>query len=275
MIYALLFPFLATVVATFFGALIRYLTKNVKKEILIFLHNFSTGGIISLIFLELIPESYNLFKDSGNNNFISALYLSLICLLSGLLFFLFHELSHFITKHHQRDHDDKKECVDHLHSDELLNKEESSGFISSLIFLLAIFIHNIPEGLSLGLNFISDKTFPIAGSVTSLILFLHNIIIGFSLMNSFLLSAKKVQVSFLMSILSALPAYFLALIGYFFRSINISPLFNAIILSFSSGSLIYVFIIELLPQMFYQYKSKYSFIYILLGILLSLILIYL
>ena len=92
--------------------------------------------------------------------------------------------------------------------------------------------------------------------------------------SSFKLSGKKNGFSFLLTTLSSLPALIFALLGLFLTSLNLSNISSGIILSISSGSLLYVLFIELLPQAFKEYKSKYSFIYILLGILLTGFLIF-
>lgn len=274
MFFALLFPFLSTIVATFLGALIRLIAKKISREFLVFLQNFSLGAIVGLIFIELLPESYSLFLKN-NEPILSALYTVLICLGSGGLFFLFHELSHKISKHHDKDKIDNEACVDHLHTQELLeNGSTNSSFYTCLLFLLAIFIHNIPEGLSLGVTFsLSKDTFPIDGTITSSILFIHNIVVGFSLMSSFLDIKKTIRFSLLLTLLSSLSAYILSLIGYFVSSINLGYIFEAIIYSFSSGTLLYVLFIELLPQAFYKYKSRFSFLYFLIGLSLCFILI--
>ena len=109
----------------------------------------------------------------------------------------------------------------------------------------------------------------------SIILFIHNFLIGFSMCNSFLSSNRSFKTSLSLTVLSSLPAYLLAIIGYFISTFSINEIFVAVMFSISSGSLLYVLIIELLPQVFKEYKSKFSFIYILIGILFCGTLIFL
>lgn len=265
MIYAIIFSFIATFVATILGSLFSLTLKKINKEILSILSNVSLGAIIALLFLELIPESFESF-NFVNNDILKILFPILIIFGFALLFYILHELIHHLSHHHDKDHDDSSSCIDHAHSKEILNSSRST-FINSLIFLCAIFVHNIPEGLSLGISFVSgNNSFPINGTIMSLVLFIHNLVIGFSLMNSFLSSKKDNKTSFLLTLLSALPSYVLAIVGYFLSLGDFSSLFNGILLSLSSGSLLYVLFIELIPQAFYQYKSKYNFIYLLIGI---------
>ena len=274
MVWMFTFGALGTVVATFLGALFTKLISKTKKEIFNFFQNFSVGAIIALLFLELIVESISHFQNGVNNEFLGALYSLLIVFTAGALFFTVHELLHKISHHHDHDHDDDEECVDHAHSTEVFN--EKSLLLASVIFLVAISVHNIPEGLSLGISFIhTEESIPMHGIIMSIILFIHNFLIGFSMCNSFLSSNRSFKTSLSLTVLSSLPAYLLAIIGYFISTISINEIFVAIMFSISSGSLLYVLIIELLPQVFKEYKSKFSFIHILIGILLCGTLIFL
>lgn len=268
-----IFSFLATIGATFLGALFSKFSKNINQEVFKILQNMSVGGIIALVFFELFIEAKENLSSFLDNEFLGATYTLLIGLGSGLLFFLLHELTHKLTHHHHDDENDEENCYDHAHSTELF--KDNNLLASSIIFLLAIFAHNIPEGLSLGITFlnINSLNIPLDGIVMSTILFIHNLLIGFIMFNSFINSNKSAKFSFLMTLLSSLPAFALAIFGYFITNIDISSLFQGILFSFSMGSLLYVLFIELLPQTTNQYKSKYSFLYIMLGIIISGVLI--
>ena len=275
MVYAIIFIFLGTTFATILGAIFAMFTKKLHKETISFLVNFSLGAIFSLIFLDLFHHSMHHAEDYFIDNKFAAIgvVLGVVCL-SGLLFYLLHELLHHLTHHHKEDHDDLEPCHDHAHSTEVFN--EKSLVYASFIFLIAIFIHNIPEGLALGIGFseISDNGIPINGIVTSIVLLIHNFIIGFTMCTSFIQAGKSNKFSILMTTVSSLPALALGFTGYFVSSIEINELFKAIMLSISTGSLIYVMIVELLPQAFYEYKSRFTFIYIMIGIIVNALLIF-
>ena len=166
-----------------------------------------------------------------------------------------------------------EECVDHAHSTEAFNN--NSILLASFIFLIAISVHNIPEGLSLGINFnVSGAEIPYQGIIMSIILFIHNFLIGFTMCNSFLHSNKSFKFALSLTTFSALPAFILAICGYFISTISLDQVFLGVIFAISTGSLLYVLFIELLPQVFKEYKSKYTYLYILLGIVLCGILLY-
>lgn len=273
MIYMFILSAFGTIGATFLGAIFSKFVSNKRKEVFNFFQNFSVGGIIALLFFELIIEAVEHFQSGISDNLLGALYTLLIIGGVGLIFFLMHEGLHKLSHHHEHDKNDDEDCVDHAHSTEVFNN--NSILLASFIFLLAISIHNIPEGLSLGINFNSpDSTIPYQGIIMSVILLIHNFLIGFTMCNSFLHSNKSFKFSLLLTTLSALPAYVFAICGYFISTISINEVFLGTIFAISSGSLLYVLFIELLPQVFKEYKSKFTFLYILLGIVICGILVF-
>lgn len=273
MIYMFILSAFGTIGATFLGAIFSKFVSNKRKEVFNFFQNFSVGGIIALLFFELIIEAVVHFQSRISDNSLGALYTLLIIGGVGLIFFLMHEGLHKLSHHHEHDKNDDEDCVDHAHSTEVFNN--NSILLASFIFLLAISIHNIPEGLSLGINFNSPgSTIPYQGIIMSVILLIHNFLIGFTMCNSFLHSNKSFKFSLLLTTLSALPAYVFAICGYFISTISINEVFLGTIFAVSSGSLLYVLFIELLPQVFKEYKSKFTFLYILLGIIICGILVF-
>ena len=273
MIYMFILSAFGTIGATFLGAIFSKFVSNKRKEVFNFFQNFSVGGIIALLFFELIVEAVEHFQSGISDNLLGALYTLLIIGGVGLIFFLMHEGLHKLSHHHEHDKNDDEDCVDHAHSTEVFNN--NSILLASFIFLLAISIHNIPEGLSLGINFNSPgSTIPYQGIIMSVILLIHNFLIGFTMCNSFLHSNKSFKFSLLLTTLSALPAYVFAICGYFISTISINEVFLGTIFAISSGSLLYVLFIELLPQVFKEYKSKFTFLYILLGIVICGILVF-
>lgn len=273
MIYMFIFSAFGTIGATLLGAIFSKFVSNKRKEVFNFFQNFSVGGIIALLFFELIIEAVVHFQSGISDNLLGALYTLLIIGGVGLIFFLMHEGLHKLSHHHEHDKNDDEDCVDHAHSTEVFNN--NSILLASFIFLLAISIHNIPEGLSLGINFNSPgSTIPYQGIIMSVILLIHNFLIGFTMCNSFLHSNKSFKFSLLLTTLSALPAYVFAICGYFISTISINEVFLGTIFAISSGSLLYVLFIELLPQVFKEYKSKFTFLYILLGIIICGILVF-
>ena len=90
MVYMFIFGAFGTLIATFLGGFFSKLISNKRKEILNFFQNFSVGGIIALLFFELIIEAIEHYQTGINNDALGALYTLLIIAGVGLLFFFMH-----------------------------------------------------------------------------------------------------------------------------------------------------------------------------------------
>ena len=147
----------------------------------------------------------------------------------------------------------------HLHKDKSL-------FVTSLLFLLSISLHNIPEGLALGSSFLGDE---VHGILLSIVVFgLHNFVIGYTICESFLKSNIKKSNAIILTLLSAVVAYASAIGGYFIGTIN--DVFEAILLSISAGAMIYIILKELLPDTIKNYDNNVV-ISLVVGIVITIL----
>ncbi|MCD8203597.1 MAG: ZIP family metal transporter [Coprobacillus sp.] len=261
----------ATVLATGLGALIGETTSK-HREWLNFLQNFSTGALIGFVFIDLLGESITSFLDVSSMSTIGSMATMVgIIIATGLIFFALHELLHHFTHHHEGDQKDEDACEDHGHIEEIFEDNNRSVLATSFVFLAAIFIHNIPEGFATGVAMADTLS---AGLIITVIMFIHNFVIGLSMYLSFKNAGKGTGYSVMMSVVSSIPAYALLIAGYFSSySGAITSLAIGIVDAVAFGALLYVIVIELLPQIFTKYKSKYSFIYVLVGLALVLFLL--
>ena len=75
MVYMFIFGAFGTLIATFLGGFFSKLISNKRKEIFNFFQNFSVGGIIALLFFELIIEAIEHYQTGINNDALGALYI--------------------------------------------------------------------------------------------------------------------------------------------------------------------------------------------------------
>ena len=128
-----------------------------------------------------------------------------------------------------------------------LHKErsESGGYTDSVIlFVLAIAIHNLPEGLAAGVSFgsgnISD-TLMIAGSIA-----LQNIPEGMVIISPMLAAGFTPTKTFLIALSTGIVEVVGTLIGYFTVTISMTVLPFA--LSFAGGTMLYVIADDMIPK---------------------------
>lgn len=225
-----------------FGAFIIHVFKNKDKFLLVSL-GMAFGVMMMLIFIELLPEVYEVFtsKWSVLETILIIAALSLV----GL--FLLKFLDRFIP-----DHDDEDE-EDHL---------IHIGIVSSI----AIIIHNIIEGMAVYNTITTSLSL---GIILSIGVGLHNIPLGMIISSTFYKSIKNKKKSNILIILISLSTFIGGLIMALFNFTN--EIVIGVLLSITIGMLIYINIIEILPKLLKSKDKKTVLISAIVGIIVLFI----
>ena len=245
----IMIPFLGT---TLGASLVLFMNKNLNKKIERFLLGFASGVMISASVFSLILPSIDMAKEQGIISFLPAS----IGFILGMLFLLLLDV-----------------LVSHV------NNKKDNGFKSrfneTTMLLLAVTIHNIPEGMAVGIVFASllaqNVGITLASSLAlSIGIAIQNFpegaIISMPLRNEGM-SKKK---SFLYGVLSGIVEPIFAILTILL--VNIVTPFMPYFLSFASGAMTYVVINELIPQTQYGKYSYIGTIGVMIGFVLMMIL---
>ncbi len=219
--------------STLIGSIIILINKKGKTKFIAKTMAFASGVMFSLSILDLIPESISFLK----NNFYQtpAIIVSLIFLTTGIL------ISIFI---------DKKIPTDNT------NNLYKVGIVS----MLAIIIHNIPEGIA---TFITTKTDITLGLSLAIAIALHNIPEGISISVPIYYSTKSKKKAFLYTLISGISEPLGALIAFLF--LKPSNLTLGIIFAIIAGIMIHISTYELMPQSLKYKNYQSSVIYFIIG----------
>ena len=215
--------------STLIGSIIILINKKDKTKFITKTMAFDSGVMFSLSILDLIPESISFLK----NNFYQkpAIIVSLIFLTTGIL------ISIFI---------DKKIPTD--------NNLYKVGIVS----MLAIIIHNIPEGIA---TFITTKTDITLGLSLAIAIALHNIPEGISISVPIYYSTKSKKKAFLYTLISGISEP----LGIAFLFLKPSNLTLGIIFAIIAGIMIHISTYELMPQSLKYKNYQSSVIYFIIG----------
>lgn len=231
------FAFIVTTIAglsTLIGIIPIYIKfKNTNKLICISL-SFAAGVMSSVSIFSLIPESYELLSKSLR--LTPTIILMLIFFLIGIL------LTSFFDKVFQR----------------LENKLYKIGIIN----MLALMIHNIPEGI---LTFSTTTTNISLGLTLALSIMCHNIPEGISISVPIYYSTKSKKKVWFYTMISGFSEVLGAILTYLFLYRFINNQFIGIILSLTTGIMIYISLFELLPNALEYKNKKTSYISFLIG----------
>ena len=218
-------PFIITFISgisTLFGIIPTYINSKYKEYIIKFSLLFSSCAMIYVSIFSLIPEAINYIGISLENIFY---LLILICI--GII------ISKYI--------------------DNSFNRISSNSLYKlGIINLLVLILHNIPEGIITFL--ISSKDIKI-GITIAIAIALHNIPEGISIAIPIYYSTNNRKKAFIYTFISGFSELFGGIISYIFLSkyINNTSLF--IVLSITSGIMLYLALFELLPNALKRSKS--------------------
>ena len=231
-----LFPLLLSLFAglsTVLGAMIVFFSKSTNKKLITFALSFSAGVMISISFTDLFPSAQEtLIKSNGT---IKGVFLSLLFLLLGA--FMAMLIDNFIPE-------ETSICT----SNSSLYKV---GFVS----MIALFLHNFPEGIT---TYISGYQDAALGITVALAISLHNIPEGISIAMPIYYSTNDKKKAIKYTFYSGMAEPLGALLAFIFLKPYINDLILSILFALVAGIMIYISFQELIPEArSYKYNKLY------------------
>lgn len=223
--------------------LIFFKVKNINKFICSSLA-FASGVMFIISITDLIPESLNLLSTK-----YSGILIAIIC-------FIFVFLGIILSM-----------VIDHyIPNNKII--ENSKLYKVGIISMLAIILHNIPEGIATFIAGNSDINLAISLTIAIAI---HNIPEGISIAVPIYYSTKSKFKAILYTLVSSLSEPFGALLAYLFLSKFVTDSFLGILFAIIAGIMMHISICELLPtSKKYNYK-KLTIIFFIIGSIFMLI----
>lgn len=239
-----IFPFILTLLSgfsTILGSLLVFFAKENSKNLISFSLGFSGGVMISISIGDLFPDaSANLMKYNGN---LSGMLIALLFLLIGIIFAY---------------------LIDSIIPDNSMkNNDYSKIYKVGIVSMLALILHNFPEGI---VTFISGYHNKALGIYVALSISLHNIPEGIAIAIPIYYGTKNKLKAIKYTFYSALAEPFGALIAYLFLRPYINDYILSITFALVSGIMLYISLEELLPEA-RKNGDKFTYIFsIVLGI---------
>lgn len=239
-----------TLVLGFFiiiGAFLMHIFEN-KERFLVISLSMAFGVMASLIFLELLPESFEIF----NEKYSSIISIAMILIFSIIGFLILKILDKFIPDHE----DDDEANLIHV------------GIVSSI----AIILHNIIEGMAIYNTFNTSINL---GILLSIGVGLHNIPLGMVLSSTFYKSLSNKKKSNVIIFLISTSTFVGGLIMCIFNNVFKNEFIIGLLLSITVGMLVYINIIEILPKLIESKDKKMIITSIIVGILILFVSVFL
>ena len=208
--------------ATVIGSLIGFIFKNISHKFSDIILSFAAGVMLAAAVLGLIVPSLEYGGKYGILITVAGIFVGAVCL-------------NLIDK-----------LVPHLHKfvgDEP-ESHHNANLSKVLLFVLAIAIHNLPEGIAAGVGFGSGDTTQaliIAGGIA-----LQNIPEGMVIIAPMLAAGISPRKTFILAMITGLVEVVGTLIGYF--AVSISTAILPFALAFAGGTMLYVISDEMIPE---------------------------
>lgn len=214
--------------ATVIGALIGFAFKNISHKFSDIILSFAAGVMLAAAVLGLIIPSV----ESGEKYGIPvALLITITGIFVGAL------CLNLIDK-----------LVPHLHALAGVESEEhkNEGLSKVLLFVMAIAIHNLPEGIAAGVGFGSGEDGRIQALIIAAGIALQNIPEGMVIIAPMLAAGVSKKRTLLIASLTGLVEVIGTLIGYL--AVKISVVILPFALAFAGGTMLYVISDEMIPE---------------------------
>ena len=209
--------------ATVLGAVIGFLFKKISHKFSDIVLSFAAGIMLAAAVLGLILPSLEYGGKWG-------ILITIVGIFCGAL------MLNVIDK-----------LVPHLHKlagKDIESHKDNKNLNQVLLFVLAIAIHNLPEGLAAGVGFGSGDTanaFLIAGGIA-----LQNIPEGMVIIAPMLASGIKPKRTFVLAALTGVIEVIGTFVGYF--AVSVSQVILPFMLAFAGGTMLYVISDEMIPE---------------------------
>ena len=231
--------------ATVLGALIGFVFKKASHRFSDIVLAFAAGVMLAAAVLGLILSSLQYGGDGSLLITVAGIFAGAVCL--NLM--------------------DK--MIPHLHRLSGLEDEKHPDAHTSkvLLFVAAIAIHNLPEGIAAGVGFGSANTaqaLMIAGGIA-----LQNIPEGMVIIGPMLAAGMKPGRTFLIAAATGLVEIVGTLIGYF--AVSLSTAILPFALAFAGGTMLYVISDEMIPETHAHGSQRGATYSLLVGFCLMLI----
>ena len=208
--------------STVVGAIIGFIFKKISHTFSDIVLSFAAGVMLGAAVLGLILPSIEYGGKYGIFITVAGVFVGAVCL-------------SLIDK-----------IVPHLHSfiGATNNQNNNDSINKVLLFVMAIAIHNLPEGIAAGVGFGGNNVehgLLIAGGIA-----LQNIPEGMVIIGPLLSVGVSPKKTFLLALITGVVEVIGTLLGYF--AVNIAQIVLPFALAFAGGTMLYVISDEMIPE---------------------------
>lgn len=273
---------IAGIGGTGLGGVLGSLFRKSSNRVISLLLSATSGVMIAIVCFELLAESVEAAESFAGNAAVIVVGASVLAGLAvvALLNYIIDrrtrsEVPHTAAGTHPETHDDIDELshIDHYNQHARNADPKRDLWMAGLVIGCAIALHNIPEGMSIGASFaIETVDAQSAALILAVLIGLHNIPEGMAVAVPLIAGGMGRLKAVLLTAASGAPVVLGAVLGLWLGDIGAIGLSCS--LGFASGAMLYVVFGEIIPQAVLMYRSKVPAFFVIVGILIGMMLIY-
>lgn len=232
--------------STMLGTIFIFIKSRNHDKIILSSLAFAAGVMITVSITDLVPESISLLNDNLKGT--STIIISFLSVILGVIISM---------------------LIDYYLPDKpTYNVKDKGLYKVGFISMIAIILHNIPEGIATFIATSSDITLGISLAIA---IAMHNIPEGISISVPIYYSTNSKSKALLYTGVSALSEPFGAILAYLFLRNIMNDIILGILFSLIAGIMLQISFCELIPTARkYNYK-KYFYLFFVIGIIFMLI----
>lgn len=274
--------FISGVLGTGAGGAVGAILKRDSKKVVSLLLSFAAGIMLAVVCFDLMSEPINMMNAGTVPAYTP--FILVAAVIAGfavvyLLNFAIDKKTNREVKHIDEEHPATADDLDELiHSNHFETHKNANShlFVAGLVMMVAIALHNLPEGMVIGASYaiepdITSNLFSGSGFIMAIVIGLHNIPEGMAVSVPLISGGMGKLKAVMLTALSGLPTVFGALLGYALG--GISNVMLVLSLGFASGAMLYVVFGELLPESILMWKSKLPAFALFAGVLAGFLLV--
>lgn len=274
--------FISGVLGTGLGGVTGAVLRRQSGRIVSLLLSFAAGIMLAVVCFDLMSEPITMMRE-GTLPWHTPLVVVAAVIVGYTSVYALnilidkrtnHEVEH-IDKNHPTTADDLDELIHSNHFESHKNAK-SNLFVAGLVMMMAIALHNVPEGMVIGASYavvenLTANLFSGSGFIMAIVIGLHNIPEGMAVSVPLISGGMSKLKAVLLTALSGFPTVLGALLGFALGGINATML--VLSLGFASGAMLYVVFGELLPESILMWKSKLPALSIFVGVIVGFLLV--
>ncbi len=273
----LILSLVAGIVGTGLGGVLGVLFKGRGSKVMGRVLSFAGGVMVGVVAFEMLPESIEMSQTGIEFKYAGILIAASMLIIGMAVIYALNKLLDILEN--MRDTHRKLTELHHevaiLQATENASTQEhdakmrKSMLKAGLIMLIAIALHNFPEGMAIGATGVAETDM---GIMVAIIIAVHNVPEGMAISAPLASGGVKAWKTIGLTSLAGAATVLGALIGIAVG--GISEIASGVCMGLASGAMLYVTFCEILPQATLLEEGKVPAVSMLAGIVFALLFVY-